>query len=415
MKHGFLSQYFNAVAVKRLSAVEADLLRSHQHEFNGTKELKRLFGNVSGTERKTLPAKFVYLTDADEEPLVDEGDDCFLTWYDARAKSAGRTGRSEYRLYFPTTRVSMCSAEGDLLILGTLANGMSLVLVAEGESTISSQLLWLFGIGDLADLGFSLRDDLDGDGDRIGFAERTVLEQIGVEVVEQQPSDLIEKMLVMFGRTFPSTKIFSDYARSTLPGVIPADDPDAALMAWLEREELLFRGLERELVAERLEKGFAGDVDGFLGFSLAVHNRRKSRAGSALEHHLCRIFGDCGVRYSRAEPTEARSKPDFLFPGINEYRQPTFPSEALTMLGAKTTCKDRWRQVLTEAARIEQKHLLTLEAAISEHQTSEMQDHKVQLVLPRPLHATFSRKQQDWLMNVRDFIGMVKVRQERST
>lgn len=415
MKHGFLSQYFNAVAAKRLSAVEADLLRSHQHEFNGTKELKRLFGNVSGTERKTVPAKFVYLTDADEEPLVDEGSDCFLTWYDARAKSVGRTGRSEYRLYFPTTRVSTCSAEGDLLILGTLANGMSVVLVAEGESTIASQLLWLFGIGDLADLGFSLRDDLDRGRDRISFAERVVLEQIGVEVIEQPPSDLIEKMLVMFRSNFPSTKVFSDYARSTLPSVIPAEDPDAAIMAWMEREELLFRGLERELVAERLEKGFKGDVNSFLSFSLGVHNRRKSRAGSAFEHHLCRVFDECGVRYSRAERTEARSKPDFLFPGINEYRQPAYPSHALTMLGTKTTCKDRWRQVLTEAARIEQKHLLTMEAAISEHQTSEMRVHKIQLVLPRPLHATFSRKQQDSLMNVRDFIGMVKVRQERST
>ena len=37
----------------------------------------------------------------------------------------------------------------------------------------------------------------------------------------------------------------------------------------------------------------------------------------------------------------------------------------------KSTCKDRWRQVLSEADRIPNKHLFTLEAAISENQTSK--------------------------------------------
>lgn len=35
------------------------------------------------------------------------------------------------------------------------------------------------------------------------------------------------------------------------------------------------------------------------------------------------------------------------------------------MLGAKTTIKERWRQVLEEANRIERKHLITLEPAVS--------------------------------------------------
>ena len=45
----------------------------------------------------------------------------------------------------------------------------------------------------------------------------------------------------------------------------------------------------------------------------------------------------------------------------------------------KSTCKDRWRQVLTEADRIEKKYLFTLEAAISNNQTDEMQAKNVQL------------------------------------
>jgi hypothetical protein len=142
-----------------------------------------------------------------------------------------------------------------------------------------------------------------------------------------------------------------------------------------------------------------------------VQNRRKSRVGAALESHLASVLDACKIRYSRTEPTENKSKPDFLFPGIGEYRNATYPADRLTMLGAKTTCKDRWRQVLSEAARIDTKHLLTLEAAISEPQTTEMQAQKLQLVVPKTLHETYSAQQQAWLMSLRDFIGVVQVRQ----
>jgi len=74
----------------------------------------------------------------------------------------------------------------------------------------------------------------------------------------------------------------------------------------------------------------------------------------------------------------------------------------------KSTCKDRWRQVLSEAGRIGDKHLLTLEAAISVNQTNEMQVQSLRLVLPQSLHATYTHSQQAWLLCVRDFLGIVK-------
>ena len=82
------------------------------------------------------------------------------------------------------------------------------------------------------------------------------------------------------------------------------------------------------------------------------------------------------------------------------------------MLGAKTTAKDRWRQVLEEADRVEEKHLITLEGAISENQTNEMKSRKLQLVVPSEIQATYTREQQDWLYSVDDFLGLVKERQE---
>ena len=81
------------------------------------------------------------------------------------------------------------------------------------------------------------------------------------------------------------------------------------------------------------------------------------------------------------------------------------------MLGAKSTCKDRWRQILNEADRIPHKHLLTLEPSISENQTAEMQDENIQLVLPQGLHNTYTQKQQQWLMDVGGFLDWVKTLQ----
>jgi hypothetical protein len=93
---------------------------------------------------------------------------------------------------------------------------------------------------------------------------------------------------------FPTTAVFSAFARDTLKDVSAKDDPDMVLIRWMEQEEILFHTLERYIVSERLTTGFGkGDegVDNFVSFSLSVHNRRKSRAGHALENHLQYMFG----------------------------------------------------------------------------------------------------------------------------
>ncbi len=125
------------------------------------------------------------------------------------------------------------------------------------------------------------------------------------------------------------------------------------------------------------------------------------------------IFSAFSIRYKRTAITENKSKPDFLFPGQNEYHDAGFDPLKLSILAVKSTCKDRWRQVLAEADRVEEKHLLTLETAISVNQTNEMQAKKLQLVLPLGLHDTYRMDQRNWLFSLRDFTRVVLERQER--
>ena len=158
-------------------------------------------------------------------------------------------------------------------------------------------------------------------------------------------------------------------------------------------------------------KGRKADVDEFISFSLSVQNRRKSRVGFALEHHLAALFKSNSLKFERGVKTENNNKPDFLFPGTAEYARSNFPPSKLVMMGSKSTCKDRWRQVLSEAKRIKQKHLFTLEPGISENQTSEMKAKNLQLVLPQSLHQTYKSSQQNWLMNLQEFVGLVSSKQ----
>jgi hypothetical protein len=407
LKRGYLSEYFKGVAAKHLSAVEADTLRSNQHEFNGVRELVQILGEPDG--KVLFPAKFLYLTDDDDTPIVETGS---LTWYDARQKAREERGimRWENRLYFPTNLVTQNLSEGDLLIVTRNTDDSLLAIVAEKSSTVENQLLWLFGFTDLGHPGFSIRGELESEQDRIAFTSRLILENIGI-VVETEEGAWLDKIFAKFGKVFPTTKEFSEFARTTIQADI-RDDQDNVLLAWMDREEILFRTLEKHLIADRLQKGFGNDVDEFLKYSLSVQNRRKSRVGFALENHLEAMFKACGIRYSRGAYTENKAKPDFLFPGIQEYRNPAFDAINLTMLGVKSTCKDRWRQVLSEADRIDRKHLLTLEPAISPNQTTEMQSKLLQLVIPKPLHVTYLPTQKEWLMSISDFVTLISERQK---
>lgn len=436
MKRGYLSEYFEGVAAKRLSAVEADVLKSHQHEFNGVDGLRKILGEPEG--KVQYQAKLMYLTDQDDEPIVE---DSTLTWYDARQRARNERGvmRCEYRLYFKTTNVSLNAAAGDLLVIAKPRDGSLLIVIAESGSSIARQIEWLFGFADPAHPGFSVKSELETEQDRIEFASRFILESIGI-VVETSAETYLDVMLEKFKGKFPTTRDFSAYARSTLKDLDARAEPDLVIMTWMEREEILFRTLERYLIADRLSYGFidpsmtvispAGflfhsdnelngihkkvngvDVDSFISFSLSVQNRRKSRVGLALENHLELLFAENGLRYTRTAVTENKAKPDFLFPGVAEYHNPAYDSLKLTMLGVKSTCKDRWRQVLAEADRIDNKHLLTLETSISTHQTDEMASKCLQLVLPRGLHQTYTPAQQAWLMDVAAFTGLVRARQ----
>ncbi len=186
-------------------------------------------------------------------------------------------------------------------------------------------------------------------------------------------------------------------------------DPDRKIIEWTNTEYTLFKAIENARYGDTIARGFAS-VEEFTIMANKVLNRRKSRAGKSLEHHLTAIFDGNDIIYTPQAVTEGNKKPDFIFPSQAAYHDMTYPTDKLISLAAKTTCKDRWRQVITEADRLRDrpKYLCTLQQGISPAQMDEMQAENVILVVPKPYISTYPRDRQDRIWTLLKFVNYVR-------
>ncbi len=211
-----------------------------------------------------------------------------------------------------------------------------------------------------------------------------------------------ETMPAAWRAEFPSA---TDIVTRTL-AMRPAQEKiaDDRLLIRRACEFEMFRSIEQAIVLPQVRQGFP-TVDAFIDYSNTVINRRKSRSGRSLELHLAEIFREEGASFSHGDVSEGNKRPDFLFPSAEAYRAGKQP---LFMLAAKTTCKDRWRQILNEADRVPIKHLLTLQEGVSTAQFAEMSAAGVRLVVPAALQKFFPQAIRPSLISLADFIGAAK-------
>lgn len=401
-----LADVVNRVAYKELVAVDLPGHGSNQHEFNGVSGLREFFRTRNAPVAGTV--HWHYFGD-DREPVTE---DAYFTFYDARANHPKRT---EWRMYY-SGEFPGYAEPGDTLLL--LASGdpapaeqneiHALIFQQDSGWLRSAQALFEFDPGEAVRYPRLIPEDSLRDSE-LELSGQIILEQLGLEPSLPALNTDHDAVIREFGEErFPTTKEMSNFARRLLQadGALNPADPDEMIFRCMEREEQLFRALEKVIVEKRLESPFKG-VDEFVSFSLSVQNRRKSRTGHALENHLEALLDARGLRYDRNPRTERKNRPDFLFPGISEYGDPSYSGQ-LTMLAAKSTCKERWRQILAEADRIPVKHLCTLDQAISADQILEMEEKKAVLVIPDRLRGIYDTGSQSRILRIRDFVGLVE-------
>lgn len=188
--------------------------------------------------------------------------------------------------------------------------------------------------------------------------------------------------------------------------------PDKRLMRRRQCEFEIFRSVEAATEIPAIKSGF-GNIDDFIARAQTILQRRKSRSGRSLELQTKAIFTEErlieGTDFSHQPESEGGKKPDFLFPSASAYADSAYPAGKLRMLAVKTTCRDRWRQILNEADRIPQKHLLTLQEGVSESQFREMTAAGVRLVVPSPLVETYPKEVRPHLQSFESFIGDIRL------
>jgi hypothetical protein len=385
-----LKDIFLNVSYKKLAPVDLPDAGSNQHEIDGVSQLQSFFDYQ---ELRQQPIIWIYFDDTNEA-LSECGT---VTFYDARKN---HPTRSEWRLYYSGDFLKHASP-GDLLILVKTKDKEIIALIFDQSSEWVAPALSLFELTHLSGEFGSIPEALLS-STKLEFTKRSILLEMGLDHLIPTPSSDIELVIEIFGYKFPLTKSMSNFARD-ITEADPLNDVDGTLVMWLSREEELFRALESVIVQSHLDKGFSS-VNEFIDYSLSVQNRRKSRMGHAFENHLQALFDVHQLKFSRNPKIEGSKRPDFLFPGKNEYEDLNYDTNLLVMLGVKSTSKDRWRQILTEASRIKNKHLCTLQPGISQAQTDEMSESKVTLVMPKALHSSFKTEQLKMIWSVEEFV-----------
>ena len=245
-------------------------------------------------------------------------------------------------------------------------------------------------------------------------AETNDLVDMSTHAPDKREQIAIERFIAGLDADFPETEEMAAAARAIQSKVfrddaLIAEDPDRMLLNWSNVEYKLFCALEQDRYGDAVKAGF-GSMDEFVELANKVLNRRKSRAGKSLEHHLSAIFDAYDLEYDSQAHTEGSKRPDFLFPSAEAYHNASYPIGKLVFLGAKTTCKDRWRQVLNEADRFKGRdiYLCTLQQGVSETQMDEMQSEHVTLVVPAAYHKSFPRACRDRLWTIKNFVSYVQ-------
>lgn len=306
-----------------------------------------------------------------------------IKWY-------GVGTRSEYRL----TRFGR-----DFPFLTEDNVGDLLVLIRTGESSFKA---YVFDLpDDVEDIQASLGVEVTG----------TLAIFTGIRKTEETEDDCINRHFRVFVeklREFPDTTSFSSTALKALLDCLPrfgSLSPDIRLMALIENEYSLFRMAERFLCQDEIFRQFRS-IDDFLSTASRIMNRRKARAGRSLENHVGYILKDTKIPFQARVAVDGI--PDILIPGKEAYMDKDWPTDKLFAVGVKTTCKDRWRQVLNEAKRIRRKHILTIQHGISARQLVEMRDSGVSLVVPKALHSLYPAVPDMQILSINGFIDAVR-------
>lgn len=116
---------------------------------------------------------------------------------------------------------------------------------------------------------------------------------------------------------------------------------------------------------------------------LSASQHRKSRVGLSFEQHIARFFLDGRISFEEQAVTGGR-RPDFVLPSLVVLKAKKRKFEDAVVLSAKTTLRERWKQVTMEKFNCAL-FLATVDDRVSSAAIDDMNNHGIHLVVPEPL------------------------------
>lgn len=232
-------------------------------------------------------------------------------------------------------------------------------------------------------------------------------------LARDETQELIERLqIALRNGTLPT--LLADYADIPAPASIAADARDEWLQAngvtaldpWLiERpgdaimeisrdiEFRHYRRFELRRRATELVSLLAGSSDLVTAIVrrfpeidrvfLSASQQRKTRAGRSFEHHIAACLNAGRIRFTEQAVTGGR-RPDFVLPDVVALRSKKRAYEDALVLAAKTTLRERWKQVSSERLNCDV-FLATVDDRVAAASVREMADAGIRLVVPEAL------------------------------
>lgn len=116
---------------------------------------------------------------------------------------------------------------------------------------------------------------------------------------------------------------------------------------------------------------------------LSASQHRKSRAGRSFEQHIARLLRDGQITFEEQVVT-GRRRPDFVLPSLVVLKDEQRKFEEALILSAKTTLRERWKQVAMEKLNCAL-FLATVDDRVSSDAIDDMGSQGIHLVVPESL------------------------------
>ncbi|QKD00552.1 type II restriction endonuclease [Mesorhizobium loti] len=140
----------------------------------------------------------------------------------------------------------------------------------------------------------------------------------------------------------------------------------------------------KEVGASAIIRKLIDELPSIDALMLSASQQRKSRAGYSYEHHIEAMLGDGNIPFEKQVILASKKRPDFILPSLAFIDSGKAGSETGLILSAKTTLRERWKQVEREKGS-RPLFLTTVDENIAGSVIEDMASIGVSLVIPESL------------------------------